>query len=291
MKRSIALLALGLVGCIFTARCLPPEPTPDTLNITATLETTISGEVNSEYNLILGYPMVRLANGLTDGNYFPLSSDLIHSTYRYAYHYQYIDWYESLAEISITGGNGTEDSCIFVTTTKVWTLGTNNWIADSFFLYKPTAPSYSNPIAYQYDGVTTVTNGDDITIHWEFTASELGGAASYFLTDTFNYMVIAGLANDIDAYVYEMYFIYNNADTNTRTLTDSVWIDSGDTSEVRSYFFGSDTLRTAANDTLLQMWLMNSDGQVVAKDTLGWYTTNKSVDMEWRTVLYRSVAP
>lgn len=297
-------LALGVlvIGCFV---CEIPEEPEGILEFEGSCEVQVKGEVTYEFegetqtrdNEVCGDLMLGLADGLTDGDCWGGNTEgyLIGEWANFGgqgFPNKKLYWSESFSEITYTGGTGSCDSVIYVSTTKQWPYGGTVWKLHEAWIYRPEAglPSLSNNIVKQAPHGTlndTVNAGDYVQISWEITVhpSDASGEGN-FATDTLAYDLCEGIRYDDMPYVLYIQFIYNNADSVLRTVSAETWYSS-DTSQTRAIFTAQDTIRNAANDTLYEMRLINTHDEAVAMDTTNRYmSTNKAAKMVWTVYLF-----
>jgi len=293
--RTLSLIAGVLViGCMV---CTVDEE-PEVLEFEGSAYVRVSGELNGESNMPTGQLMLGLAKGLTDGNCWsddkPTYGHIVGAwmpKHTFSIYPECLVWSEYYGDISYTGGNGSCDSVIYVSTTKQWPYSWLNgfelWEAD---LYRCIGYPIIDciPLAEQEPHGSlgdSVMYGDYVQISWELTAHVIDVAGEgNFGTAQLAYDLAYGMRHDDMPYGLYIDFYYNNADTSRRTVSTGTWART-DTTEVRALFTAQDTLRDTADDSLYGIDLVNSRGDVIARDTVDRFTyTNKAV--KWIETIY-----
>lgn len=288
--RTLSLIAGVLaIGCMVCAI----EEEPGVIEFEGSAIVQIEGEVNGEPNAVTGQLMLGLAKGLTDGNCWGGNTQgYIKGTWRnirgLPIQYRSLTWIEYLDEISYIGGNGNCDSVIYVSTSKPWHPSGiwHLWEAE-VDRCEPMVEEYM-PIAEQSPHGSfndTVMLGDYVQISWELTAhlADASGEGN-FGTAQLTYDLAEGMGYDVMPYGLYIDFYYNNADTSRRTVSAETWARS-DTFEVRAIYTAQDTIRNRAGDSLFGIDLVNSQGGIIARDTVDRYVpTNKAV--KWIETIY-----
>ena len=290
MKTLSLITGVLAIGCMV---CELPEEEPEVIEFEGSVVVAIEGELNGEPNEITGQLMMGLAKGLTEGNCWGGETDpYIKGTWATSYEppsKESLTWRNvpGLGEISLIGGDGSCDSVIYDGIEKVWLYAYEEWIwtlweAEVGRITSGAAEVYT-PLAEQEPHGSfgdSVTYGDNVQISWELTAHVFDTTGvSNWGTAQLAYDLAEGMGYDNMPYGLYIDFIYNNADTSRRTVSAETWAKN-DTTETRAIFTAQDTIRNRANDTLYGMNLVNSQGGIIARDTLDHYMgTNKAAKM------------
>lgn len=290
---------LSLVAGVLVIGCMvcTVDEEPGVLEFEGSAIVQIEGEMNGESNEVTGQLMLGLVKGLTDGNCWGGDTDpYIIGTWKLISgvpaEYKSLTWRNApgLDEISLTGGDGSCDSVIYVGITKVWP-----WPAiGPWHLWEAEAGRTEEiveeymPIAEQEPHGSfndTVWPDDYVQISWELTAhiADAVGEGN-FGTAQLSYDLAEGMGYDVMPYGLYIDFYYNNDDTSRRTVSAETWARS-DTFEVRAIYTAQDTLRNRVDDSLFGIDLVNSQGGVIARDTVDRYVPpNKAV--KWVETIY-----
>jgi hypothetical protein len=295
MKWLTLALAVLVIGCVV---CEIEEEPEGVLEFKGSCGVQIKGEIGltindgtqSKPNEVTGDLMLGLASGLTIGDCWGGNTEgYLKATWEagsgQGYPSRSLYWLESASEISYTGGNGSCDSVIYVSTTKQWPYGGTWWNLWEAWIYRPPlgTPTLSDNIVKQEPHGAlgdSIVLGDYVQIDWEIQIGliDASGEGNY-ATDTLAFDMAEGLRyDDMPYWLYADYY-YNNADTSRRTLSYEIEYN-GDTSIVQIHYTSQDTIRNTANDTLYGIDFINTNGEIVARDTVNRYMSmNKSAKM------------
>lgn len=283
------VLAIGCMVCAI-------EEEPGVLEFEGSAIIQIEGEVNGESNMVTGQLMLGLAQGLTKGDCWggETNGHLVGT-----WHYRTIPiipptqslvWSEYYGDISYVGGDGYCDSVIYVSTTKQWPYEIGDWTLWEADLYRCIGVPVVNCIMIAEQSPhggfgDTVNYLDYVQISWELTAhiADASGEGN-FGTAQLTYDLAEGMRGSPMPYGLYIDFYYNNADTSRRTVSTETWART-DTTETRAIYTAQDTIRNTADDSLYGIDLVNSQGGIIARDTVDRYVPENNA-VKWIETIY-----
>lgn len=135
-------------------------------------------------------------------------------------------------------------------------------------------PGLSGWAYYSYgEALSHIYPGDYMTVTWKIYFQESGMPSGTFFTDTFFTNLCTGGASGSASFPRYHRYIYNNDDS-----TLSITSNYSDVAVYTTIFESTDTVRGLADDTLLEVQLLNTSLQIIWVDTVDKAITNgKSV--------------
>lgn len=285
----LLLLSVGAVSFFGCVDCTTEEPV-DTNFFSHGDTIVLKGVVNGETNTVTGAMLLAVAEGLATGEFFDEDATgiglIIYKKYPLGGYLDTLWW----PDFAVTASHGI-DTVAFVTTYQ--SVGQVAYAAIlSGHLHKNCSGVGTgisgDKIAFDvYTGSDTAQYNDYVRVVWNISIDTLLQSSHVRVLDSCLSTIAVGLALDTAPQVYGVLFVYNNADSVLVSSTYEI-NHNNDTTLCWVTWLSQDTLRSAANDTLYDMYLEREDGAWQMQDSLDRYMGTGNSATEYMTLyIYR----